>query len=55
MAPGALDVLMAQVTVLASACWCQAGSVTGDTVLVGVGLTFWSRVGEDVVQEDGGW
>lgn len=39
MEQGALDVLTAWVTVLASASWHQAGSLALVTLLVGVGLT----------------
>lgn len=56
MEPGALDVLTAWVTALTSASWCQAGSLALVTLLVGMGLTFLvTCVGEDVVQEGGGW
>ena len=56
MEPGARGVRTAWVTVLASASWCQAGSLAPVTVLVGMGLTSPVMcVGEDVVQEDGGW
>lgn len=56
MEPGALDVLIVWVTVLASASWRQAGSLALVTLLVGVGLTsLVTCVGENVVQEDGGW
>lgn len=50
MEPGALDILIVWVIVLASASWRQAGSLALVTLLVGVGLTsLVTCVGENVV------
>ena len=55
MVPGALDVLTAWVTVLATASWRQAGSLSLVTWCWLEWVSLPRCMGEDDGQEDGGW